>query len=321
MNPTTFSELLTDISDEYIVSAANPHSKSVRWYQISAIAAGIVLLITAAVYPKLRMRTPPVIEPPVCTDTATTENAITTTVTEVVIPTETQTVMQQTNTTIVSVSATVLTTAIETETDVVTEPPQTDVLHTDVLVTTITVASTVTSTVTTQHEAVTTTVSKIDESVTTTTNKEEEHIEIPMPQTTAISVWRAEPEYLPDTSEELEITCEYHEATDEEWQRLGDPESDFDRSAYTMICATITGSCHDAGFGTGFIVDQECELLITYLKKPEQNENIKVQYLLAFPKELGIQTEHLHTKTSMFTRDESFYEGLNLVLHFIIICY
>ena len=51
MNPTTFSELLTDISDEYIASAANPHSKPIHWYQVSAIAACIVLLIAAAIDP------------------------------------------------------------------------------------------------------------------------------------------------------------------------------------------------------------------------------------------------------------------------------
>ena len=76
MNPTTFSELLTDISDEYIVSAANPHNKSIRWYQVSAIAACIVLLISAAIYPKLRIQTPEITEPP-----ESVEEVITTTTT------------------------------------------------------------------------------------------------------------------------------------------------------------------------------------------------------------------------------------------------
>ena len=64
MNPTAFSELLTDIPDEFIVSAANPHSKPVHLHQISAIAACIVLLLAAAVYPKLRMHTNDITEPP-----------------------------------------------------------------------------------------------------------------------------------------------------------------------------------------------------------------------------------------------------------------
>ena len=72
MNANLFSELLTDISDEYIVSAANPHSKPIRWYQISAAAACIVLLIAAAIYPKLRMQAPEITEPPAATVTAET---------------------------------------------------------------------------------------------------------------------------------------------------------------------------------------------------------------------------------------------------------
>ena len=61
MNPKSFLGIMSDISDEYIVSAANPHSKPVRWYQISAVAACIVLLIAVAVYPKLRTQKPAVV--------------------------------------------------------------------------------------------------------------------------------------------------------------------------------------------------------------------------------------------------------------------
>ena len=64
MNPKSFLGMMSDISDEYIVSAANPHSKTIHWYQISAVAACIVLLIAAAVYPKLRSQTPEITEPP-----------------------------------------------------------------------------------------------------------------------------------------------------------------------------------------------------------------------------------------------------------------
>lgn len=81
MNPTAFSELLADISDEYIVSAANPHSKPTHWYQISAVAACIVLLISAAIYPKLRSQTPEITEPPaaiVATETTAQNSANTT---------------------------------------------------------------------------------------------------------------------------------------------------------------------------------------------------------------------------------------------------
>ena len=84
MNPITFSEILTDIPDSFIESAAEPHSKPIRWYQISAAAACIVLLIAAAVYPKLRIQTSEITEPPaaiVTTETTAQNTAETTAVT------------------------------------------------------------------------------------------------------------------------------------------------------------------------------------------------------------------------------------------------
>lgn len=63
MNPTAFSELFTEIPEEYIVSAAYPQRRPVRWYSVSAVAACIVLLISAAIYPKLRTQTPAIIVP------------------------------------------------------------------------------------------------------------------------------------------------------------------------------------------------------------------------------------------------------------------
>ena len=72
MNPITFSEILTDIPDSFIESAAEPNSKPIRWYQVSAIAACIVLLIAAVIYPKLRIQTPEITEPPAATVTTET---------------------------------------------------------------------------------------------------------------------------------------------------------------------------------------------------------------------------------------------------------
>ena len=123
MNATVFSELLTDISDEYIVSAAKPHIRSVHWYQVTAIAAGIVLLIAAAVYPKLRMQMPEVTEPPA---TAETTAAVTTAFGQMmqsVTRTSVQSVTANAQTT-AAVTVTVYTTAVTTPAE--TEPPETD---------------------------------------------------------------------------------------------------------------------------------------------------------------------------------------------------
>ena len=134
MNAQVFSELLTDISDEYIVSAANPHSKPIRWYQISAIAACIVLLVSAAVYPKLRTRTPEITEPlyPVTATTVmkeiqTTTYAAQTTALTTEIAAFTNT---QTETSSFSVIVTESATVIQTEIDVSTEPLQNDETNT-----------------------------------------------------------------------------------------------------------------------------------------------------------------------------------------------
>lgn len=130
MNPTAFSELLADISDEYIASAAKPHSKSIRRYQISAVAACIVLLIAAAVYPKLRIRTPEITEPP---ESAAEIIISTTSVPELAEHSETQTATSPIQTTFNSVTAAVNTTAsgansaavTETDASTATESPET----------------------------------------------------------------------------------------------------------------------------------------------------------------------------------------------------
>ncbi len=127
MNPTAFSELLADISDEYIASAAKPHSKPIRWYQISAVAACIVLLIAAAVYPKLRIQTPEITEPP---ESAAEIITSTTSVPELAEHSETQTATLPIQSTYASVTATVNTTASVAASATVTEPAasvQTDV--------------------------------------------------------------------------------------------------------------------------------------------------------------------------------------------------
>ncbi|MBR3419343.1 MAG: hypothetical protein IKG82_11685 [Oscillospiraceae bacterium] len=76
MNAVTFSQILTDLPDEIVERAAKPsYGKPVLRYSLPAAAAGIVLLIAAAVYPKLRTELPAVTEPPV--QTAVTTAAVT----------------------------------------------------------------------------------------------------------------------------------------------------------------------------------------------------------------------------------------------------
>ena len=121
MNPITFSEILTDIPDSFIESAAEPHSKPIRWYRISAAAACIVLLIAAAVYPKLRMQTPEITEPPAATVTTETTAQNTAETTAVTVYTTAVSMKTTHRTTAETVSQTVT----ETVTDAFTDPVET----------------------------------------------------------------------------------------------------------------------------------------------------------------------------------------------------
>lgn len=131
MNPKSFLGMMSDISDEYIASAANPHSKPIRWYQISAAAACIVLLIAAAVYPKLRIQTPEITEPPESVAEIITTM---TSVPELAEHSETQTATSPIQTSFASATVTVnttasgaaLTTVTETVAPTATNPAQTD---------------------------------------------------------------------------------------------------------------------------------------------------------------------------------------------------
>lgn len=123
MNPKSFLGMMSDISDEYIVSAAKPHSKPIRWYQISAVAACIVLLISAAIYPKLRIQTPEITEP---SESVAEVITTTTSVPELAEHSETQTATLPIQSTYASVTATVNTTASVAASATVTETAASD---------------------------------------------------------------------------------------------------------------------------------------------------------------------------------------------------
>ena len=66
MNPEQFILMMNDLPDAVIVSANSPavKQKHIIRYLIPAAAACLVIGLAAAVYPKLRMHTPDVTEPP-----------------------------------------------------------------------------------------------------------------------------------------------------------------------------------------------------------------------------------------------------------------
>ena len=131
MNAETFLELMNTLPDEMIVKAVHAEYKRKRMpvYLLPAAAACLVIGLAAAVYPKLRMQTPEVTEPPAVTAETTSPvmTAPVTTVSKQAVTTGTETARTQTT---AAATVTVYTTAVtepaETE-PVETEPPETDI--------------------------------------------------------------------------------------------------------------------------------------------------------------------------------------------------
>ncbi len=131
MNAETFLELMNTLPDEMIVTAVHAEYKRKRMpvYLLPAAAACLVIGLAAAVYPKLRMHTPEVTEPPAVTAETTSPvmTAPVTTLSKQAVTTGTETARTQTT---AAATVTVYTTAVtepaETE-PVETEPPETDI--------------------------------------------------------------------------------------------------------------------------------------------------------------------------------------------------
>lgn len=159
MNAERFMELMNTLPDDMIVMAVHAEyrrrPKLIRF--LPAVAACLVIGIFAAVYPKLRIQTPEITEPPAAI--VTTETTITTT--ELSNRSETQTATSPIQTSFASATVTVNTTAsgansatvtetaaptdtkpAQTDVAVYTDPPKTDVPITQTAVTIETTPST-----------------------------------------------------------------------------------------------------------------------------------------------------------------------------------
>ena len=130
-------------------------------------------------------------------------------------------------------------------------------------------------------------------------------------QSISVPVLRAEPIFTEANQEIQEVSCEFREATEEELQTWGDEAAGFDRSSYKLICATISGCCQDAVVVRGTIMNDDCRLLIAYLKEIDMPNPIQVKYLLAFPVELEVQTDRLHASISHVLGENFFHTLLD----------
>ncbi len=304
MNANLFSELMTDISDEYIVSAANPHSKPIRWYQISAAAACIVLLIAAAVYPKLRIQTPEITEPPESVAEIITTM---TSVPELAEHSETQTITSLIQTAVSSGTATVNTTAsvaalitvTETVAPTDTKPPQTDVtIYTDSPKTDAPItqtAVTIETTVLTEQHIETTDSSEIPVII------EDPTIEIPL--------WKGMVEY-PESTHEEHLYCRFFLGTGDmdAWMRTlyGIPQ-DYDLTQTHCLLVEIDTAYSDAVIIGCRQTPNGLTLIVAYLDDGKEL-NKTIHYAMPIPDNMTLEPNNCNADYLEMTDEELIQE-------------
>lgn len=308
MNPEQFILMMNDLPDAVIDSANSPIVKQKHkfWYIIPAVAACFIALIAAAIYPKLRIQTPEITEPVskiITTETTAQTAAETTTMT--VYATYTTAVRQDATpqTTAETVSQIVTVTVTVTPTTQGSAPVQTvSVMQNETMPDTETAWRTETKPNT----------DLTDQTISSTINPNENETTQAEPiieQSISVPVLRSEPVFTEANQEAQEVTCKFHEATEEDLRTWGDEAIRFDRSAYKLICATISGYCQDAVIVRGTIMSDDCQLLIAYLNEHNASDPIEVRYLMAFPIEMEIQVDNLHTNMSQVL-GETFFQTL-----------
>lgn len=310
MNPKSFLGMMSDISDEYIVSAANPHSKPIRWYQVSAIAACIVLLMAAAIYPKLRIQTPEIAVPP---ESVAEVITTTTSVPESAEHSETQTATSPIQTTFNSVTATVNTTAsaavsaaiteidtsVQTDASTDAKPPQTDeTIYTD---------SQKTDTPITQTAVTIETTALTEQHIETTTHSvipviiEDPTIEIPL--------WKGMVEYLESVSEP-HLYSRFSISTDDmdEWMRTlyGIPQ-DFDLTQNHCLLIEI-----DTAYSNAVIIGCQptqngLTLIIAYLNDGTAL-NKTIHYAIPIPDNMTLEPDNCNANYLEMTDEELIQE-------------
>ena len=307
MNPSAFSELLTDISDEYIVSAASPHVKSIHWYQVTAIAAGIVLLIAAAVYPKLRMQVPEVTEPPV---TAVTTAAVTT-VSEQTTGTLTASAKVQTTEARTSLTRTQTTATITAYTTAVTSPEETAVQPTE--------------TAPPDTEAPATEPAQTERSAETIVPKQTEtavSTGLSSAQTTAgttaaetqpvtVPVWRGSlfPASAPSDVSEIKISCRFQlcssDISDRKRREYGIPQNYDLRKHQCLLIEIQSGYTAVAVLG-GELTPEGLVLNVAFL---DQNPDIaSVNCAVPLPDDFTVDPKNCRVETVILTDSEEFQE-------------
>ena len=185
MNAEHFMELLNTLPDEMLVSAAQAAQKRNRKpiiYLISAVAACLVIGLTAAVYPKLRTQTPEIVPPNISSETTTQTELTTTSVSSATQTTKTSASLTTTigsQTVSTAESSVIFMTSAQSVSAAETVSEQTATTEQTIQTTLTTASATATqnrlTTTTTTTTTVRTTISTTTTTLTTTTTTADEH--------------------------------------------------------------------------------------------------------------------------------------------------
>lgn len=193
MNAEHFMELLNTLPDEMLVSAAQAAQKRNRKpiiYLISAVAACLVIGLTAAVYPKLRTQTPEIVPPNISSETTTQTELTTTSASSAAQTTKTSASLTTTigsQTVSTAESSVIFMTSAQSVSAAETVSEQTATTEQTIQTTLTTASATATqSRLSTTTTTVRTTISTTTTTLTTTTTTADEHKGDPQEQSEII---------------------------------------------------------------------------------------------------------------------------------------
>ena len=313
MNEWDLSRLLNQLPDDMLTSVyTSKHvTRKKIWYITSPIAACLILIISAAIYPKLRIRTPEITKPP---ESVAEVITTTTSVSESAEHSETQPAILPIQTTFAPVTVTANTTAYistsiaisETAVQTATELPETN-------------AHTETEPLTTKQPIST----KPQQTTQPTTT------EITLPVTTAsqsitVPLWKGSVSNSSSKliiDEEPNFSCLFRRLPFEQpdpffelsnqYERLREEYSipqDFDLTQEPLLDITIITRYKDTAITGCHYTQNGLKLTVSYLKTNEVSEYM-VRYAIPLPDNLTVEPENCTVEYIAVT-DESEYQAL-----------
>jgi len=287
LNEQELFSLLDELPDAYITAAAGVHKRRtppiIMW--ISSLAACFVLLMTAAVYPSLRVQQP-----------QRQESTTTTTATTTHITTPTQTSVHTTTETTLT---TITTTAAATETTPVRST------------TTTTTATAITSTTTSTMETPETTTFLSEE---TTYHSEE---------TTEPSEGIAPPSVPPSTQNQIFTVLEYSQVQEsipdgsldvyyefwlfEDEPPMDLPDLEFDMEQYDYLCVHISTDWKDAVLTGGSYDGNAFTFNVACLAEPAEGSKNLIWLYLPIPKDMPVDLTNCYCNTQLICDPDIFH--------------